>query len=157
MQIGYASSYTSPALVSMRDNTTTSFEVTKQMVSTTCFDVPTRTLNSCSKFASKKIICKFFFFRTRNHIAFINHAFCAFACLWDLIESAKTMYIYIFGVLYKRARIKYINTSSCLKNALRERIHEKIHENSNLVECTKITRFQTRVFEHPLLIVRRLI
>ncbi|CAL1687683.1 unnamed protein product [Lasius platythorax] len=31
MQIGYASSYTSPALVSMRDNTTTSFEVTKQM------------------------------------------------------------------------------------------------------------------------------
>ncbi|KAL6266492.1 hypothetical protein P5V15_003341 [Pogonomyrmex californicus] len=31
MQIGYASSYTSPALVSMRDNATTDFEVTKQM------------------------------------------------------------------------------------------------------------------------------
>ncbi|XP_072752944.1 facilitated trehalose transporter Tret1 isoform X2 [Anoplolepis gracilipes] len=31
MQIGYSSSYTSPALVSMRDNTTTSFEVTTQM------------------------------------------------------------------------------------------------------------------------------
>ncbi|XP_020293941.1 facilitated trehalose transporter Tret1-like isoform X2 [Pseudomyrmex gracilis] len=29
--IGFASSYTSPALVSMRDNSTTSFEVTKQM------------------------------------------------------------------------------------------------------------------------------
>ncbi|XP_011861733.1 PREDICTED: facilitated trehalose transporter Tret1-like isoform X2 [Vollenhovia emeryi] len=31
MQVGYASSYTSPALVSMRDNATTSFEVTKHM------------------------------------------------------------------------------------------------------------------------------
>ncbi|XP_029672765.1 facilitated trehalose transporter Tret1-like isoform X2 [Formica exsecta] len=31
MQIGYSLSYTSPALVSMRDNTTTSFEVTPQM------------------------------------------------------------------------------------------------------------------------------
>ncbi|XP_077263174.1 trehalose transporter 1 isoform X2 [Temnothorax americanus] len=31
MQVGYASSYTSPALVSMRDNTTAGFEVTKQM------------------------------------------------------------------------------------------------------------------------------
>ncbi|KAG5314127.1 PREDICTED: facilitated trehalose transporter Tret1-like isoform X1 [Acromyrmex echinatior] len=31
MQVGYSSSYTSPALVSMRDNTTASFEVTKQM------------------------------------------------------------------------------------------------------------------------------
>lgn len=33
MQVGYSSSYTSPALVSMRDNATASFEVTKQMVS----------------------------------------------------------------------------------------------------------------------------
>ncbi|XP_071561826.1 facilitated trehalose transporter Tret1 isoform X3 [Temnothorax nylanderi] len=31
MQVGYSSSYTSPALVSMRDNTTAGFEVTKQM------------------------------------------------------------------------------------------------------------------------------
>ncbi|XP_029168640.1 facilitated trehalose transporter Tret1-like isoform X1 [Nylanderia fulva] len=31
MQIGFASSYTSPALVSMRDNSTTDFEVTKHM------------------------------------------------------------------------------------------------------------------------------
>ncbi|XP_018308753.1 facilitated trehalose transporter Tret1 isoform X2 [Mycetomoellerius zeteki] len=31
MQVGYSSSYTSPALVSMRDNATASFEVTKQM------------------------------------------------------------------------------------------------------------------------------
>ncbi|XP_025264837.1 facilitated trehalose transporter Tret1 isoform X3 [Camponotus floridanus] len=31
LQIGYASSYTSPALVSMRENATTSFEVTTQM------------------------------------------------------------------------------------------------------------------------------
>ncbi|XP_028048848.1 facilitated trehalose transporter Tret1 isoform X2 [Monomorium pharaonis] len=31
MQVGYSSSYTSPALVSMRDNTTAGFEVTKHM------------------------------------------------------------------------------------------------------------------------------
>lgn len=66
LQIGYASSYTSPALVSMRDNATASFEVTSQMVST-CFEVQrARILNPClSKFTWKKMIA-------REIVAFIN-------------------------------------------------------------------------------------
>lgn len=38
MVVGYSSSYTSPGLVSMRDNATASFEVTKEIVSSVMHD-----------------------------------------------------------------------------------------------------------------------